>query len=82
MATVEVLSTRIEDGIAVIVLGSPKRIFFDAEMSDALLEKLSAFTDDARPAVRPVLAPRVRDNPTKRKAFPTAVGQICGTDVL
>ena len=46
MANVEALSTRIEDGIAVIVLGSPKRIFFDAEMSDALLEKLSAFTDD------------------------------------
>jgi enoyl-CoA hydratase len=46
MANVEVISTRVEDGIAVIILGSPKRIFFDAEMSDALLEQLSALADD------------------------------------
>lgn len=35
-----VLTTRVEGGIAVITLGSPKRIYFDAEMGDALTEAL------------------------------------------
>ena len=42
MANPEVCSTRIEDGVAVITLGSEKRIFFDPEMTDALFEALSA----------------------------------------
>ena len=33
---VDVLTTRVADGIAVITLGSAKRIYFDAEMGDAL----------------------------------------------
>ena len=32
----DVLTTRTADGIAVITLGSAKRIYFDAEMGDAL----------------------------------------------
>ena len=31
----DVLATRVTDRIAVITLGSPKRIYFDAEMGDA-----------------------------------------------
>ena len=46
MAHPDVLSTRIADGIAVITLGSEKRIFFDPEMSDALFEALSALATD------------------------------------
>ena len=41
------------DGIAVVTLGSPKRIFFDPEMSDALLETLTALANDE--AVRVVI---------------------------
>jgi enoyl-CoA hydratase len=37
----DVLKTRVADGIAVITLGSAKRIYFDAEMGDALTEALS-----------------------------------------
>jgi hypothetical protein len=33
----DVLAGRVTDGIAVITLGSPKRIYFDAEMGDACL---------------------------------------------
>jgi enoyl-CoA hydratase/carnithine racemase len=48
MANPDVLSTRVADGIAVVTLGSAKRIFFDPEMSDALFEALSKLaTDDA-----------------------------------
>ena len=53
MANPDVLSTRIEGGIAVLTLGSPKRIFFDPEMSDALLGALTALADDR--AVRVVV---------------------------
>jgi hypothetical protein len=40
----DVLTTRAADGIAVITLGSAKRIYFDAEMGDAL-----AFVRTAEP---------------------------------
>ena len=53
MTDPNVLSTRVEDGIAVVTLGSPKRIFFDPEMSDALLETLTALANDE--AVRVVV---------------------------
>ena len=46
MTDPDVLSTRIEDGIAVVTLGSPKRIFFDSEMSVALLDTLTALAND------------------------------------
>ena len=36
----DVLTTKVADGIAVITLGSPKRIYFDAEMGDVLTEAL------------------------------------------
>lgn len=53
MPNSEVLSTRISDGIAVVTLGSEKRIFFDPEMSDALFEALTQFAADD--AVRVVI---------------------------
>src|SRR5215472_13299371 len=53
MANPDVLSSRIEDGIAVVTLGSPKRIFFDPEMSEALLGALTALGNDE--AVRVVV---------------------------
>src|SRR2546425_1031502 len=43
----DVLTTRVADGIAVIKLGSPKRIYFDAEMGDVLTETLDRFAGDA-----------------------------------
>src|SRR5262245_226558 len=46
MAAANVLSTLIEDGIAVVTLGSPGRIHFDSEMSDALLAALTALESD------------------------------------
>jgi enoyl-CoA hydratase len=46
MANPEVLSTRVEGGVAVVTLGSPKRIFFDPEMSDALFDTLTALAGD------------------------------------
>jgi enoyl-CoA hydratase len=49
----EVLSTQTNDGIAVVTLGSPKRIFIDPEMSDALLEALAMVANDE--AVRVVV---------------------------
>ena len=42
----DVLTTRAADGIAVIALGSAKRIYFDAEMGDALTEALDGFAGD------------------------------------
>jgi hypothetical protein len=42
----DVLTTKVADGIAVITLGSPKRIYFDAEMGDALTETLDGFAGD------------------------------------
>jgi enoyl-CoA hydratase/carnithine racemase len=46
MANPEVLSTRVDGGVAVVTLGSEKRIFFDPEMSDALFEALGALAAD------------------------------------
>src|SRR5260370_36191848 len=43
----DVLTTRVADGIAVVTLGSPKRIYFDAEMGDVLTETLDRFAGDA-----------------------------------
>src|SRR5205809_3229263 len=49
----DVLTTRAADGIAVITLGSAKRIYFDADMVDALTEALDGFAGD--PNVRVVI---------------------------
>src|SRR5258708_26124042 len=49
----DVLTTRAVDGIAMITLGSAKRIYFDAEMGDALTEALEGFAGD--PNVRVVI---------------------------
>jgi hypothetical protein len=43
----DVLTTRVADGIAVITLGSAKRIYFDEEMGDALTAALDGFAGDA-----------------------------------
>jgi enoyl-CoA hydratase len=43
----DVLTTRVADGIAVITLGSAKRIYFDQEMGDALTEALDGCAGDA-----------------------------------
>ena len=43
----DVLTTRVADGIAVITLGSARRIYFDDEMGDALTEALDGFAGDA-----------------------------------
>src|SRR5260370_1004329 len=42
----EILDTKIVDGIAVVTLGSPKRLYFDAEMGDALTGALETFAGD------------------------------------
>jgi enoyl-CoA hydratase/carnithine racemase len=48
MSNPDVLTTHIADGIAIITLGSPKRIFFDPEISDALhLALLHLAADEA-----------------------------------
>src|SRR6266581_810444 len=47
----DVLMTKAADGIAAITLGSPKRIYFDAEMGDALTEALERFAGDANARV-------------------------------
>src|SRR5216684_1070972 len=49
----DVLTTRVADGIAVITLGSTRRIYFDEEMGDALTEALDGFAGD--PNVRVVV---------------------------
>jgi len=49
----DVLTTRLADGIAVITLGSAKRIYFDGETGDALTEALDEFAGD--PGVRVVI---------------------------
>jgi len=46
MANPDVLSTRVDGGVAIITLGSEKRIFFDPEMSDALFEALTKLAAD------------------------------------
>src|SRR6266545_880842 len=43
----DVLTTRVADGIAVITLGSARRIYFDKEMGEALTEALDGFAGDA-----------------------------------
>src|SRR5438445_2036280 len=43
----DVLTTSVAGGIAVITLGSAKRIYFDEEMGDALTEALDQFAGDA-----------------------------------
>ena len=43
----DVLATRVADGIAVITLGSARRIYFDEEMGDGLTEALDGFAGDA-----------------------------------
>ena len=42
----DVLSTRVADGVAVVTLGSAKRIHFDPEMSDALFDAMTALAAD------------------------------------
>ncbi len=49
----DVLSTKVTEGIAVITLGSAKRMYFDAEMGDALTENLQEFAGD--PNIRVVI---------------------------
>jgi enoyl-CoA hydratase/carnithine racemase len=44
----EVLTTRVADGIAVITLGSARRIYMDDEMGVALTEALDGFAGDAK----------------------------------
>ncbi|HJW41729.1 MAG TPA: enoyl-CoA hydratase/isomerase family protein [Rhizomicrobium sp.] len=46
MPNPEVLSTRIDAGVAIVTLGSAKRIYFDPEMSDALFAALTALSAD------------------------------------
>jgi enoyl-CoA hydratase/carnithine racemase len=43
----DVLTARAADGIAVITLRNAKRIYFDAQMGDALTEALDGFAGDA-----------------------------------
>src|ERR1700746_3710175 len=49
----DVLATKLIEGIAVITLGSAKRIYFDGEMGDALTENLQEFAGD--PNIRVVI---------------------------
>jgi enoyl-CoA hydratase/carnithine racemase len=42
----DVLTTKVADGIAVITLGSARRIYFDEEVGDALTEALEGFAGD------------------------------------
>ena len=44
----DVLTTKITDGIALITLGSAKRKYFDAEIGDALTAVLENFAGDAK----------------------------------
>ena len=43
----DVLTTRVAEDIAVVTLGSARRIYFDEEMGDALTEALEGFAGDA-----------------------------------
>ena len=49
----EVLTTKVTNGIAVITLGSEKRVYFDQAMGDVLTESLERFAGD--PKVRVVI---------------------------
>jgi enoyl-CoA hydratase len=53
MSNSDVLSTSTRDGIAVVTLGSAKRIYFDQEMSDALRDVLAKHAED--PSVRVIV---------------------------
>jgi len=44
----DVLTTSLDNGIAVAILGSPKRIYFDEEMGDTLTAALEGFAGDPR----------------------------------
>src|SRR5260221_14507717 len=44
----DILMTKVADGIAVITLGSAKRLYFDAEMGEVLNEALDQFEGDAK----------------------------------
>src|SRR5947209_15407573 len=58
----DVLTTTVADGIAVVTLGSAKRIYFDAEMGDVLTEALEGLAGDpplawsSSPAARRVIS--------------------------
>src|SRR6201982_2084808 len=47
----DVLTTKVADGMAVITLGSAKRIYFDEETGDALTAALDGFAGDANDRV-------------------------------
>ena len=49
----DVLTTKVANGIAVITLGSAKRIYFDAEVGNVLTDVLDRFAGD--PGVRVVV---------------------------
>ncbi len=49
----DVLTSKVADGIAVVTLGSKKRIYFDQEMGDVLTDALQALAGD--PKVRVVI---------------------------
>ncbi len=49
----DALATKVIEGIAVITLGSAKRIYFDAEMGDGLTQALDEFAGD--PNIRVVI---------------------------
>ena len=49
----DVLTTRVDDGIAVIKLGSAKQIYFNAEMGDMLTAELEKFA--GAPSIRVVV---------------------------
>ena len=42
----DMLSTTVVDGIAVVTLGSPQKMYFDMAMGDALTDELQAFAGD------------------------------------
>jgi enoyl-CoA hydratase len=42
----DMLSTKVVDGIAVVTLGSPQKMYFDMAMGDALTDELQAFAGD------------------------------------
>src|SRR5438552_17805723 len=44
----DVLTTRVADGIAIIMLGSARRIYFDQEMGETLTEALDGFARGAK----------------------------------
>ena len=55
----DVLSTKVTEGIAVITLGSAKRMYFDAEMGDGLTQALDEFAGD--PNIVEVYVRRLRN---------------------